>query len=419
MIHVCFPIHDKNGTYAKYLGTAIYSLLKNTKEKVMIHLLHDDTFRLEDKKKLVDMVKAFSQDIKFYCISIDDVIQRLDGTARWYYTVGTFFRLYILKTVPSVIEKIIYLDADVVVHLDIKQLWDIPFQDAAIIAAHDVHIQSFKSYPLFDNACLSADKYFNAGVLVLNCNLIREKFNLLNNSINFFVEHYEEILSADQDALNYVFKTSCRFVDNIYNLSVKHERELGKIKIKPAIYHYINRSYGSEQVDEYDQLYYQYLLESPWGDVEFGMNCLLNMHSDLYALQKQLRKQKCMFVRSKKVIYFGASGVLLQAILKEIPRQLSDYFVDNDSDKWGEIVAEMPVCDPQKICTEQRNSIVIIIVSLQYTTIKRQLEFYGYQENRDFFYGEDLLSAENGGKKYNMFLSFDKKTKGGNIWRYR
>ncbi|MBR0290124.1 MAG: hypothetical protein IJQ82_14200 [Selenomonadaceae bacterium] len=29
MIHVCFVLHDKNGTYSKFTGTAMLSLLEN------------------------------------------------------------------------------------------------------------------------------------------------------------------------------------------------------------------------------------------------------------------------------------------------------------------------------------------------------------------------------------------------------
>ncbi len=51
MIHVCFSLYDASGAYSKYTGTAICSVLENTKENITIHLLHDST--LTEKNRSV------------------------------------------------------------------------------------------------------------------------------------------------------------------------------------------------------------------------------------------------------------------------------------------------------------------------------------------------------------------------------
>ena len=42
-------MQDKDGMYTKYVGTTIISILKNTKHKICIHILHDET--VDDEKK--------------------------------------------------------------------------------------------------------------------------------------------------------------------------------------------------------------------------------------------------------------------------------------------------------------------------------------------------------------------------------
>lgn len=408
MIHVCFQIHDENGTYGKYLGTAIYSLLKNTKSQLTIHLLHDGTLRIEDKVKLESMVHEFYQRIMFYPISVDDILRELDGEGRWYYSVGTFFRLYVLDVLSLDIDKIICLDADVVVHLDIKNLWDIPFYDNAIIAVQDMHIQEM-NHPLCEKNILLKKHYFNAGVLVLNCKKIRKEYNLLKESIAFLRENYDDICCADQDALNYLFNTRCNYISNKYNLSVKYMRTLRKNTIENGIYHYLNQSYSSGYADIFDELYYHYFLSSPWGNPEIVSKCLMTLHQDFHLLQSRLREQRRVFILTKKIIYFGATGWLNDKMLEIIPLNQNSYVVDNDRLKWDQVVENYRIYSPQKLLNEKKEDIAIVVASIRYNEIKSQLEGYGYDENINFFDARALLDICEGGYNYNLLLHLDKK----------
>ena len=44
MIDICMSISDKDGIYARFVGTCITSIFANTKARVKIHLLHDDKY---------------------------------------------------------------------------------------------------------------------------------------------------------------------------------------------------------------------------------------------------------------------------------------------------------------------------------------------------------------------------------------
>ena len=66
MIHVCFGLHDKNGRYSKFTGTAILSLLENTSSEVTIHILHDNTLSTDNHDKFIYLVGRYGQHVKFY-----------------------------------------------------------------------------------------------------------------------------------------------------------------------------------------------------------------------------------------------------------------------------------------------------------------------------------------------------------------
>ena len=140
MIHVCFPDYDKHGTYSKYVGVAMASLLSNTKADVMVHLLHDATLSLENRKKFDHLADRHHQKICFHEVDSSEFadLEKRVGN----FSIGTLFRLSMIDVLPSSLSKIIYLDSDILVNLDIEELWDIDLQGFSI--AVTVH-QEFQS----------------------------------------------------------------------------------------------------------------------------------------------------------------------------------------------------------------------------------------------------------------------------------
>ena len=72
MVHICLPLHDASGQYSKFVGTAICSVLENTKVKIMVHILCDETLTENNKNKLRSLVESYSQNIAFYQVTIDE-----------------------------------------------------------------------------------------------------------------------------------------------------------------------------------------------------------------------------------------------------------------------------------------------------------------------------------------------------------
>ena len=66
MIHVCFCFCDKTGRYAKFAGTSMLSLFENTRSKVTVHILHDNTLTDENRDKFYYIVGKYNQLVEFY-----------------------------------------------------------------------------------------------------------------------------------------------------------------------------------------------------------------------------------------------------------------------------------------------------------------------------------------------------------------
>ena len=54
------------------------------------------------------------------------------------FTVGALYRLFVPQVLPNTVNKIIYLDSDLIVNLDIKELWQIELDDKILAAVPEI-----------------------------------------------------------------------------------------------------------------------------------------------------------------------------------------------------------------------------------------------------------------------------------------
>ena len=66
MIHVSYGLYDKTGRYSKFTATSMVSMFENTKEKVTVHILHDNTLSQENQNKLSQIAERYGQIVKYF-----------------------------------------------------------------------------------------------------------------------------------------------------------------------------------------------------------------------------------------------------------------------------------------------------------------------------------------------------------------
>ncbi|MDY7008253.1 MAG: glycosyltransferase family 8 protein [Cyanobacteriota bacterium] len=133
---------------------------------------------------------------------------------------AVYFRLLIPYLLDEKIDKVIYLDSDLLIQKDLTQLWNIDIQDKDILAVQDTGIPyvsspngliKYKEFGLKEN-----DKYFNSGVLVINLDKWRSD-NLSEEVIKFTQTNRESIRWADQDGLNAILVNKWGQLDPRWN----------------------------------------------------------------------------------------------------------------------------------------------------------------------------------------------------------
>jgi|GEM_PF-190927 len=269
-IDITFAIND---SYIEHLCVAIFSLLTNNKKHKFALYIISAGLSAKSKSKLNKLLTYFENaTIEYVNISAEKHrFDELPITMEHINSHTTYYRYIISEVLPN-IDKILYLDADILVVDDIASLWDTAIDDYYVAGAEGLFRRT-KQYKegYFNILGLSeSDPYINAGVLLFNLNKIRED-NKVQELFDNTVRH-TDVKWQDQDIINMTFRGGVKLLDVIYNFpAAKEYYDCVKDRMDQAvILHYItadkpwshiNEAEGflphniySEYVDDYDRL---------------------------------------------------------------------------------------------------------------------------------------------------------------------
>ncbi|GJM70161.1 hypothetical protein HMSSN036_23770 [Paenibacillus macerans] len=111
----------------------------------------------------------------------------------------------------------------------------------------------------------------------------------------------------------------------------------------------------------------------------------------LQILTKKDNVKKKTYLIEKKVI-FGTGEASKKIMLKLLAFGESvESFIDNNSSKWG-VLNGIPVKGPQHLCEFNKNHTIIMVASVYYDEISKQLLEAGFIENIDFINANDITN---------------------------
>ena len=138
-MNICLA-SDNN--YAPYMGTAIASILKNCleDEKIIFHLI-DGGITKENKEKILSLKNIKDCEINFYTPDIEMYDEWFEKTScKAHFSAAMFYRLSIANIIPKHIDKILYLDSDLIVTASLKKLFLMDMENYyAIVVKHSTN----------------------------------------------------------------------------------------------------------------------------------------------------------------------------------------------------------------------------------------------------------------------------------------
>ncbi len=220
--------------YAMPLAVTIRSAIDHLADdrRLQIYIL-DGGISESSQQRLVQSWQDPRVDVEWIAVSTGD----LAGLPISHHvTNSTYLRLAIAEYLPAVVERAIYLDADMLVCRDLGLLWDEPQGDALTLAVQDyaapyldasrslanyadAHPFLAATHPVanFRELGLAEDaEYFNGGLLVIDVKRWRQE-RLVNEFLQCLSNHRDHVLWWDQYALNVVLAGRWRGLDLRWN----------------------------------------------------------------------------------------------------------------------------------------------------------------------------------------------------------
>lgn len=232
-----------DNNYVIPCGVLITSVCENnSSEDIKIYILTEG-ISLENQERLKAVVAKYGKQIEFYTV---DKKAFANCPISRHITLATYFRLIMTDILPQDIEKVLYLDCDIIVRHSLHSLWntDIDSYAAGVIpdmSIDDIRIYNRLQYPSYFG-------YFNAGVLLVNLRYWREK-NLSDRFFEIINQYPERLRYHDQDVLNIALREIKLNLHMKYNvqhgyffkdplISRKYWEEREQAIIDPVILHY-------------------------------------------------------------------------------------------------------------------------------------------------------------------------------------
>lgn len=268
---------DEN--YLPYLNVMLSSLLRFNPDCVFdVYLLHAHI----PESALPPTRSVLEGHGRLIPIQVRDLdLENAPTTAR--YPQEIYYRIFAARYLPEDLDRILYLDPDLVVNGSILPLYRLPMDGYYFAAAS--HTKAFLQ--MMNSLRLDMDgdsPYINSGVILMNLPLLRKEQNF-NDVFAYIEAHKNILLLPDQDVISALYGSKIYALDPLrYNLTERLfqinaplEDGLEWVRRNAVIIHYCGRN-------------------KPWKEPYFGMLNVFYKEAEAYLYGEMPPKEMLLIV---------------------------------------------------------------------------------------------------------------------------
>lgn len=280
-------LFSSDDNYAQHLGVAIYSLLSNNTwaTEIFIYVI-DNEIGVSNREKLNSVISSFAN-ARIFFIPFKMWRDSLKLNMAWNISISTYGRLFVGSMLPLNVDRIIYLDCDMIVCSSLHALWHTDMGESILAAVQDDVTDKIKAAVNLKQD----EQYFNAGMLLINLKKWREDGSE-EKCRAFINEKGGQVIHHDQGVLNGVFHRSWHRLPLEDNLMTIHyifnrkqilkylgehsefysDPEITNAKNNPVILHYTpsftSRPWVKGCKHPLRNFYWDTLSKTPWAGSE-------------------------------------------------------------------------------------------------------------------------------------------------------
>lgn len=216
-----------DNNFVQHCDVAMTSIMEHNKN-INFYIITDGLSE-KNKKNLSDQVNKYNCTLDFLYVdkSIIDKLPMPKSNNLKHISPATYYRLFVTELLPQNIEKLIYLDCDMIIRGDLNDLWNTNLNGYAMAAVYQNNNWAINNHT-FDRLNISSKRgYFNAGMLVINLKYWRDN-NVQEKLLKYLHENYDKIVYHDQDVLNVILNKHTLSISPIWNMLTDFYKSLNK-----------------------------------------------------------------------------------------------------------------------------------------------------------------------------------------------
>ena len=335
-IHIVLSVWDPKGTYAQHAGVVMTSIFENTRNPVTVYISHDETLTDENKYNFLRTAEKYGQTVILN--DIRNFAERFDSDtvafANTKCTIGSLYRLFIPEILLE-LDKVLYLDCDIVVNLDVKELWEIDLENYSLAGVHMPEFFENANECLRDklNGC-DCKTFINAGILSMNLKKIRTLGSLFLNAMAWMKKRVHLMAFSDQDILNNIFYNDIKLIDSKFNIAHSAVNNLYAVD-ENYMHDKIIHTAGKDKTWDFtgmpvQKLYWRHYLNSAWGENRDPQELMTVLYKSVDDKNKKIPPAKSFIFRLIDSISWRISNNTIYKIavilFKELKHRLSNGF---------------------------------------------------------------------------------------------
>lgn len=235
-----------DANYIPYLNVMLTSMLySNPDTAFTVYFLHTSV-KEEELASTRAILHSPNRLIPVHAKNLE--LEDAPTTAR--YPQEIYYRIFAARYLPEDVDRILYLDPDIIVNGSLKELYEMPMQDSFFAAAS--HIK--KLMHKVNELRLDMDEdspYINSGVMLMNLRRLRLEQNI--QEVFLYIEKYKnKLILPDQDIISALYGSKIISLDpyrynmteRLFALNPRNDAwfDLDWVRKNATIIHYCGRN---------------------------------------------------------------------------------------------------------------------------------------------------------------------------------
>lgn len=261
-----------NQKYVKYAYVMMTSVLENNEEPIHFFLLQSD-LTASDHEIFSSLTEKYGCEITYLDIDASRFSSDLITTSdNW--SLEAYFRLLLIQILPDEIDRILYLDVDIIVNKPLTDLYYQDFEGNNFCVCREITFDgSFPDYrqQVFADLLEKGYDYFNSGVMLWNIENLRKQNYTFDRYMEVARAANHKLLAFDQDVLNLTHHGEIKYVDEyLYDLFPRFAYASGihyeDVVKETVILHFTGEKPWQGKYIHYDieQIWWDYAKKTPF-----------------------------------------------------------------------------------------------------------------------------------------------------------